>query len=112
LHRAGTPFRKVETNSKLVLSVKHNLNEMRAGLIREGVPAGDIKAYPGLTGPLCDRIDPEGSADEKLGIKPFLHGAAERDDIILGVDIDVRPANDAAVGNILGETDVVGESDR
>jgi catechol-2,3-dioxygenase len=36
-HRIGKPYRKVETNSKLVLSVKHNLNEMRAGLIREGV---------------------------------------------------------------------------
>jgi predicted enzyme related to lactoylglutathione lyase len=66
LHRVGKPYAaadasswKVETNAKLVLSVTRDLNEMRAELIRRGVPMGDIKAYPGLTGPLCDGTDPE-----------------------------------------------------
>jgi catechol-2,3-dioxygenase len=68
LHRVGKPYRvddvgswKVETNAKLILSVARDLNEMRAELIRKGVPMGDIKAYPGLTGPLCDGTDPEGN---------------------------------------------------
>jgi catechol-2,3-dioxygenase len=68
LHRVGKPYRvadtsvwKVETNAKLVLSVARDLNEMRAELIHRGVPMGDIKAYPGLTGPLCDGTDPEGN---------------------------------------------------
>jgi catechol-2,3-dioxygenase len=68
LHRVGQPYRvadasswKVETNAKLVLSVARDLNEMRAELISKGVPMGDIKAYPGFTGPLCDGTDPEGN---------------------------------------------------
>jgi len=68
LHRVGKPYRvpdasswKVETNAKLVLSVTRDLNEMRAELIRKGVPMGNIKTYPGLTGPLCDGTDPEGN---------------------------------------------------
>jgi catechol-2,3-dioxygenase len=68
LHRVGEPYRvadssswRVETNAKLVLSVARDLNEMRAELIRKGVPMGDIKVYPGLTGPLCDGTDPEGN---------------------------------------------------
>jgi catechol-2,3-dioxygenase len=68
LHRVGKPYRvadtsswKIETNAKLVLSVARDLNEMRAELVRQGVPMGDIKVYPGLTGPLCDGTDPEGN---------------------------------------------------
>jgi catechol-2,3-dioxygenase len=68
LHRVGEPYRvadpsswKVETNAKLVLSVARDLNEMRAELMRKGVPMGDIKVYPGLTSPLCDGTDPEGN---------------------------------------------------
>jgi predicted enzyme related to lactoylglutathione lyase len=67
LHRVGKPYRvadasswKVETNAKLVFSVT-DLDKLRADLIRKGVPMGPIKAYPGLTGPLCDGTDPEGN---------------------------------------------------
>jgi catechol-2,3-dioxygenase len=68
LHRVGKPYRvadaaswKVETNAKLVISVRRELNELRAELIRKGVPMGPLKSYPGLTGPLCDGTDPEGN---------------------------------------------------
>lgn len=68
LHRVGEPYRvadastwKVETNAKMVISVTRELKELRAELIRRGVPMGRIKSYPGLTGPLCDGTDPEGN---------------------------------------------------
>src|SRR5215475_1939496 len=58
LHRVGKAYRvadasswRVETNAKLVISVARDLNELRAGLIRKGVPMGHIKSYPGLSGP-------------------------------------------------------------
>src|SRR5262249_20258072 len=77
LHRVGKPYRvddtaswKVETNVKLVLSVARDLNEMRAELLRRGVPMGNIKAYPGLTGPLCDGTDPEGNVFQLAQISP------------------------------------------
>jgi catechol-2,3-dioxygenase len=77
LHRVGKPYRvadttswKVETNAKLVLSVTSDLAEMRAQLIRKGVPMGDIKAYPGLTGPLCDGTDPEGNVFQLAQTSP------------------------------------------
>ena len=68
LHRVGKPYRvadasswQVETNAKLVLTVDRELAELRAELIGKGVPMGEIKSYPGLTGPLCDGRDPEGN---------------------------------------------------
>jgi catechol-2,3-dioxygenase len=77
LHRVGKPYRvadttswKVETNAKLVLSVTCDLAGMRAQLIRKGVPMGDIKAYPGLTGPLCDGTDPEGNVFQLAQTSP------------------------------------------
>jgi catechol-2,3-dioxygenase len=77
LHRVGKPYRvadttswKVETNAKLVLSVTSDLAEMRAQLIRKGVPMGDIKAYPSLTGPLCDGTDPEGNVFQLAQTSP------------------------------------------
>jgi predicted enzyme related to lactoylglutathione lyase len=68
LHRVGEPYRvadasswKVESNAKLVLSVDRDIAALRAELIAKGVPMREIKAYPGLTGPLCDGEDPEGN---------------------------------------------------
>jgi catechol 2,3-dioxygenase-like lactoylglutathione lyase family enzyme len=68
LHRVGKPYRvadtaswKVETNSKLVMTVDRELAGLRAELIGKGVEMGKIKSYPGLTGPLCDGQDPEGN---------------------------------------------------
>jgi catechol-2,3-dioxygenase len=79
LHRVGKPYRvadtrswKVETNAKLVLSVTRDLAEMRAELARKGVPMGAIKAYPGLTGPLCDGTDPEGNVFQLAQVSPSL----------------------------------------
>jgi catechol 2,3-dioxygenase-like lactoylglutathione lyase family enzyme len=68
LHRVGKAYRvddpaswEVESNAKLVLTVDRPLPELRAELIGKGVPMGQIKSYPGLTGPLCDGRDPEGN---------------------------------------------------
>jgi catechol-2,3-dioxygenase len=68
LHRVGKPYRvsdtaswKVETNVKLVMTVDRDLAELRAELLDKGVEIGNIKSYPGLTGPLCDGRDPEGN---------------------------------------------------
>jgi catechol-2,3-dioxygenase len=68
LHRVGEAYRvadpsswKVESNAKLVMQVDRGLTELRAELIAKGVPMGEIKSYPGLTGPLCDGRDPEGN---------------------------------------------------
>jgi predicted enzyme related to lactoylglutathione lyase len=76
LHRVGKPYRvadtstwQVETNAKLVLTVDRELAELRAVLIGKGVPMGEIKSYPGLTGPLCDGKDPEGNVFQ-LAQKP------------------------------------------
>ncbi|HEY4407300.1 MAG TPA: VOC family protein [Xanthobacteraceae bacterium] len=68
LHRVGKAYRvadpaswEVESNAKLVLTVDRPLAELRAELIAKGVPMGQVKSYPGLTGPLCDGQDPEGN---------------------------------------------------
>jgi catechol-2,3-dioxygenase len=68
LHRVGKPYRvddptnwQVETNAKLVMTVDRELTELRAELIGKGVAMGEIKQYPGFTGPLCDGRDPEGN---------------------------------------------------
>ena len=55
--RFGSPA----NTRKIVFSVTRELNDLRAELIRKGVPMGRIKSYPGLTGPLCDGTDPEGN---------------------------------------------------
>ena len=68
LHRVGMAWRvadpstwTVETNAKLVMTVDRDLAGLRAELIANGVPMGEIKSFPGLTGPLCDGRDPEGN---------------------------------------------------
>ena len=68
LHRVGAPYRvadtgrwKAESNAKLVFTVARNIAELRAALMAKGVEMGEIKSYPGLTGPLCDGKDPEGN---------------------------------------------------
>jgi catechol-2,3-dioxygenase len=68
LHRVGKAYRvadpaswRVESNAKLVMTVDRPLAELRAELIAKGVPMGQIKSYPGLTGNLCDGRDPEGN---------------------------------------------------
>ncbi len=61
-HRVDDPASwEVESNAKLVMTVDRPLPELRAELIAKGVPMGQIKSYPGLTGPLCDGRDPEGN---------------------------------------------------
>jgi predicted enzyme related to lactoylglutathione lyase len=77
LHRVGKPYRvadtsswKVETNAKLVISVTRDLGELRAELVRKGVPMREIKSFPGLTGPLCDGTDPEGNVFQLAQIAP------------------------------------------
>ena len=67
LHRVGKAYRvadascQVESNAKLVMAVDRELTDLRAELVVKGVPMGEIKSYPELTGPLCDGRDPEGN---------------------------------------------------
>jgi predicted enzyme related to lactoylglutathione lyase len=68
LHRVGKPYRvadpaswQVESNAKLVMIVDRPLAELHAELTAKGVPMGEIKSYPPLTGLLCDGRDPEGN---------------------------------------------------
>lgn len=68
LHRVGEPYRvadtaswRVNSNAKLVMTVHGELESLRQSLIASGVPMGEIKSYPGLSGPLCDGTDPEGN---------------------------------------------------
>jgi predicted enzyme related to lactoylglutathione lyase len=68
LHRVGRAYRvadpaswRVESNAKLVMTIDRPLAEVRAELTAKGVPMGEIKSYPGLTGLLCDGEDPEGN---------------------------------------------------
>ena len=68
LHRVGEAYRvadpaswKAQSNAKLVMTVDRPLAELRAELAANGVPMGQIKSYPPLTGLLCDGRDPEGN---------------------------------------------------
>lgn len=68
LHCVGKPYRvadtaswRVHSNAKLVMTVRSELEPLRERLIAAGVPMGEIKAYPGFSGPLCDGTDPEGN---------------------------------------------------
>jgi predicted enzyme related to lactoylglutathione lyase len=65
LHRVGEAYRgKLPTgasNAKLVLTIDAPLAVTREVLLARGVPMGEIKSYPGFTGPLCDGRDPEGN---------------------------------------------------
>jgi predicted enzyme related to lactoylglutathione lyase len=77
LHRVGAAYRvddtsswQVETNAKLVISVTRDVRELRAELVRKGVPMREIKSFPGLTGPLCDGTDPEGNVFQLAQIAP------------------------------------------
>jgi hypothetical protein len=49
------------SNAKLVLTVRRELHELRLELLAKGVAVGEIKSFPGVTGPLCDGRDPEGN---------------------------------------------------
>ena len=66
LHRVGPAYRRpgamvTDTNTKVVFTVTGDLAELRATLLDRGVALGEIKAFPPLTGPLCDGRDPEGN---------------------------------------------------
>lgn len=68
LHRVGKAYRvadpaswKVESNAKLVMTIDGPLAKFRAELTAKGVPMGNLKSYPPLTGLLCDGRDPEGN---------------------------------------------------
>ncbi len=65
LHRVGPAYRRpgatTESNAKLVFAVDRDLAELRAELIGRGVAMREIKAFPPLTGALCDGTDPEGN---------------------------------------------------
>ena len=83
LHRVAKRYRvadasswKVETNAKLVISVTRALKDLRAELMRKGVPMGRIKSYPGLTGPLCDGTDPEGNVFQLAQSRDASHPSA------------------------------------
>jgi predicted enzyme related to lactoylglutathione lyase len=76
LHRVGEPYRvpdpsawKAASNAKLVMTVDCEIAGVRAELVAKGVAMGEIKSYPGLTGPLCDGTDPEGNVFQ-LSQKP------------------------------------------
>ncbi len=65
LHRVGPAHRAAgamsESNAKLVFTVDRDLAELRAELIARGVTMREMKAFPPLTGALCDGTDPEGN---------------------------------------------------
>ncbi len=66
LHLAGPAHRRpgataTASNAKLVFTVDRDLTELRAELVERGVAMREIKAFPPLTGPLCDGLDPEGN---------------------------------------------------
>lgn len=68
LHRVGAAYRSnsngssgEHSNAKIVLAIDRPIAEMREALIALGVPVGELKQYPGLTGRLCDGRDPEGN---------------------------------------------------
>ena len=65
LHRVGEAYRGKPamgtSNAKLVLTIEAPLAATREALLARGVAMGEIKSYPGLTGPLCDGRDPEGN---------------------------------------------------
>lgn len=68
LHRVGPAYRDAEksngvelNNAKLVFSIDRPVAELRRVLIDRGIAMGEIKQYPGMTGPLCDGRDPEGN---------------------------------------------------
>jgi catechol 2,3-dioxygenase-like lactoylglutathione lyase family enzyme len=54
-------WRGDNNNAKLVFTIDKPIAEMRNALIAQGVAMGEIKQYPGFTGPLCDGRDPEGN---------------------------------------------------
>ena len=76
LHRVGEPHRvplpapdwRVESNGKLVFSIEEPLALFRQGRLDAGFELGEIKRYPGLTGPLCDGRDPEGNVFQIAGL--------------------------------------------
>ncbi len=68
LHKAGEDYvssdaisSRLNNNAKLVFAVHGDIEVLRAKLIANGTPMGEIKSYPGFTGPLCDGTDPEGN---------------------------------------------------
>ncbi len=67
LHRVGEAYRGMTgapgemSNAKIVFDIDRPIAEVRDALIALGVSMGEIKQYPGVTGPLCDGHDPEGN---------------------------------------------------
>lgn len=57
-------------NAKLVLSIDEPIDEARERLVGLGVDMGQVKSYPGLTGPLCDGRDPEGNVFKLSQMQP------------------------------------------
>jgi len=85
LHRVGKAYRvadpaswQVESNAKVVMTVDRSLAEFRAELTAKGVPMGEIKSYPGLTGPLCDGKDPEGNVFQLAQLSNASKGPDDR----------------------------------
>ncbi|BDU22199.1 hypothetical protein DYGSA30_36560 [Dyella sp. GSA-30] len=66
-HRVGVQYRDREpaqqshSNSKIVLSIRSGLLELRNKLLAEGVPMRDVKRYEGFPYLMCDGEDPEGN---------------------------------------------------
>lgn len=77
LHRVGEAYRgKPATgtsNAKLVLTIDEPIEAARERLVSLGVAMGEIKSYPGLTGPLCDGRDPEGNVFQLSQAAPHRH---------------------------------------
>lgn len=68
LHRVGEAFRDQpprrdgsDNNLKLVFTVDRPLAEACRDLAGLGAAMGEIKRFPGSTGPVCDGLDPEGN---------------------------------------------------
>jgi predicted enzyme related to lactoylglutathione lyase len=66
LHLVGRACRTarplpMQSNAKMVFTIKSGLPEVRANLKKAGVFVGEIKRYQGFSYSLCDGRDPEGN---------------------------------------------------
>ncbi len=65
----GKAFR-AESNTKLVFSINHNLEDFRHRLVDNGVVMGAVKSFEGINSLFCDGEDPEGNVfqiEQRLG---------------------------------------------
>nr|WP_281849295.1 hypothetical protein [Dyella sp. GSA-30] len=66
-HRVGVQYRERQpsehshSNSKIVLSIRSGLLELRNKLLAEGAPMRNVKRYEGFPYLMCDGEDPEGN---------------------------------------------------